>query len=279
MGVNYSHYLIPQDNTVRPETDQIIALIEAWTEKGFIVPANGRTSKASVRFLTTQPPDEAVAQEQPTEPRQGFWARLSGKPTAKPPPRPDPWKPFSVPPTGESLSALAKRYTLIRWEGDSKAVYPMKTVTGGQSFSPGLIIELSDDFLNIETDNYGSSEGDVRQVDPICNCGCDLGYEEDQIGCSTAQRIRRVCPSCRAGFRPQDQVAEIVDGATGEKTPQPGGLCNRFAIIIEFGKEMPLYETDANGELADCRARVADAFLETCNTALGIKLNEFSYYS
>ena len=145
MGVNYSHYLIPQDNTVRPEPGQIIALIEAWTEKGFIVPANRQTSKATARFLTRPPADEPVAQEQSIEPRQGFWARLSGKPTAKPSPRPDPWKPFSVSPTGESLSVLVNRYTLIRSEGDSQAVYPMKTVTGDQSFSPYVMIELFDD--------------------------------------------------------------------------------------------------------------------------------------
>jgi hypothetical protein len=37
MGVNYSHYLIPRDNTVRPDPDRIVALIEAWIEKGFVV--------------------------------------------------------------------------------------------------------------------------------------------------------------------------------------------------------------------------------------------------
>jgi hypothetical protein len=283
MGVYYSHYLIPQDNTVRPEPDRIIALIEAWTAKGFIVAANGELSKATARFLTASSDETEIIQEQSIEPRQGFWARLLGKQTPKPP-RPDPWKPFLVPPRVESLSALAKPYALIRWEGNSKAIYPMKTVTpefsrGDQNFPPSLMIELSDDFLNIDTAPYGSSEGDVRQINPLCSCGYNLEYEGDQPGWSTTQRIRRLCPSCGSAFRPQDQLAEIVDGATGEKTPQPGGLCNRFAIIIDFGKEMPVYATEANGELVDSAPKVDGTFLDACSTALGIKLNEFSYYS
>jgi hypothetical protein len=288
MGVYYSHYLIPQDNTVRPEPDRIIALIEAWIRKGFIIPANGETSKATARFLTTPSPEEVVAEELPAEPQRGFWGRLFAGRSSKLPsraPRPDPWKPFSAPPTGESLSALAKRNTLIRWAGHPKAVYPMKTVTPDfprdlENFPPYLMIELSDDFLNMDTAPYGGLEGDVRQVSPLCTCGHDLGYEGgDRCGWTTTCLIRRLCPSCGSAFRPQDQLAEIVDGATGKKTPQLGGLCHRFAIIIDFGKEMPLYATDSNGELVDSKAEVTDAFLDTCCTTLGIKLNEFGYYS
>ena len=139
------------------------------------------------------------------------------------------------------------------------------------------MIELSDDFINIDTAPYGNVGEPASQVNPICSCGCDLDYEHP-MGWSATRRIRRICPSCGAAFRPQDQVAEIVDGATGEKSPQPGGLCNRFAIIIDFGKEMPLYMPDANGELVDSAAKAADVFLETCRTALGIDLNEFSLY-
>jgi hypothetical protein len=283
MGVYYSHYLIPENNTIRPDPSRIVALIEAWTEKGFVLPANSQSAKAAARYRTPPPPEQMVEREQPVVAQTGFWARLLGKkaPTL---PRPDPWKPFLVPPTGDSLSALAEPYVLIRWEGNSNAVYPMRTVTenisrGDHCFPHHLMIELSDDYLNIDSAPYGSAEGDVRQVNPICACGRDLGYDDDQAGCSTPHKIRRVCPSCGAAFRPQDQVAEIVDGITGTKMPQPGGLCNRFAIIIEFGKEMPLDVADEKGDLVDSAAKVTDVFLETCISALGVKLNEFSYYS
>lgn len=194
------------------------------------------------------------------------------------PPRRDIWKPFPVPPTGEALSALAKPSTVIRWECNSSAVYPMRTITeriyrGDHSFPHSLTIEMSDDFLNVRTDGYG----DARQVSPTCKCGCGLGYE-DAIGWSATERIRQICPSCGSAFRPQDQLAEIVDGATGKKTPQPGGLCNRFAISINFGKDWPLYLSDANGELLESAAKVSEVFLETCSTALRTQLNEFSLY-
>jgi hypothetical protein len=280
MGVTYSHYLIPQDNTVRPEPDRIIDLIHAWTEKGFIVPASGQASQATARFMTEQSPQEAVEQKQAAKPLSGFWARLWGKRTPMPH-RPDPWKPFSVPPTGEALLALAKPNTVIRWKGNSNAVYPMRTLTelvsqGDHRFPHSLTIEMSDDFLNVNTDPYGVGE-DTRQVNPICTCGCGLGYE-DKMGWSTSQRIRQICPSCGSAFRPQDQLAEVVDGATGKKTSQPGGLCNRFAIVIDFGKEWPLYLPGTNGELLESTAKASDVFLETCSTALGIELNEFSLY-
>jgi hypothetical protein len=34
---------------------------------------------------------------------------------------------------------------------------------------------------------------------------------------------------------------------TGTTYEQPGGLCNRFAIIIDFNKSDPLYRIDSRG--------------------------------
>lgn len=280
MGVHYSHYLIPQDNTVRPHPDRIVALIEAWTEQGFIIPANGEPPEAVARFMTAPSAAETVEQEQAAEPRMGLWARLLRKKAPKQPPA-DRWKPFSAPPSGKSLSALAEPYAVIRWEGNSSAVYPMRTVAelvaqGDDRFPHRLMIELSDDFLNPETDPYGAG-GDTKQVSPVCTCGCSLEYES--MGWFGEKRVRKVCPSCGRAFRPQDQLAEVVDGTSGEKIAQPGGLCNRFAVIIDFDKEMPLYVRDSEGELVEITPKVTQVFLETCSTALGIKLNEFGYYN
>jgi hypothetical protein len=292
MGVYYSHYLIPKDNTLRPEPDRIVALIEAWVEKGFLVgqknvPAQsqnksgGAVLEFGARFMTKSSQEQVVERQEAHQPRPGFWKRLRGGPQ-KAIPRPGPWMPFAIPPAGDALTALAESYAAIQWEGHPDATYPMKTATqvmveGGYSFFHRLSIETSDDFINPETDPYGSAEGDARQVTPICDCGSNLEY--NAMSLVTDARIRRICPMCGIAFRPQDQIAEIVDGSTGAKTPQPGGLCNRFGIILDFGKELPLYLPDPKRGLVDITPKVTDIFWETCRSALGIELNEFSYYS
>jgi hypothetical protein len=290
VGVDYSHYLIPRDNTVRPDPDRIVALIDAWIEKGFVVrpesvlaqdqrTSNGRRSETGARFMTRPLHAEALKPEPAPPPRKGFWSRFWGG-AQKPPPA-DPWMPFRIPPVGESLSALANPCTLIRWEGHPSAIYPLQTVAefssqGERGLPHSLVIEVSDDFANPNTDPYGVGV-DTKQVNPSCSCGCNLEYE-DTMGWLTVEKIRRVCPACRRAFRPQDQVAEIVD-ANGAKTRQAGGLCNRFAITIAFGKQMPLYVRNSAGELTEATPKVTGLFLDTCSAALGIELNEFSYYS
>jgi hypothetical protein len=290
MGVYYQRFIIPRDNTVRPEPDRIVALIGAWVEKGFIVrpecgqaqgskKSNRRRSETGARFQTSSLIGDVFRQQQVPQPRKGFWARLFGE--AQKVRRPDPMISFSIPPVGESLSALAQPWTLIRWDGNPNATYPMQTVSGDDYEEPhSLTIELSDDFVNPHTDLYG---GTARQIDPHCRCGCDLEYVailEHVLGWTETQKIRRICPACGLVFQPQDQIAEIVDGNTGAMSPQPGGLCNRFAIVINFGKSIPSYvRGPKSNELFPTSPKTTPVFLDLCSDALGIELSEFSYYS
>ena len=64
-------------------------------------------------------------------------------------------------------------------------------------------------------------------------------------------------------------MAEIRDGADGTISKLPGGLCNRFAIIVDA----------PTGVRVDAAPKVTDIFLQTCVTVLGIELREFGYYS
>ncbi|QPF84043.1 hypothetical protein IC762_31155 [Bradyrhizobium genosp. L] len=293
MGVNYSHYLIPRDNTVRPEPERIVALIEVWCEKGYIVcpeaasvqKATDRVSQSAASFLTKSAYGEhSVEQRRAPEPRPGFWGRLlagarKAPGQAQAASRRTPWMPFSIPPTGEALSALANPYTLIRWEGDQRATYPMQTLSesvyeGNRQFRHSLLLEISDDFINPRTDNYGVA----RQIGTECSCGNDLGYDDGR-GWLATSKIRRTCPACGRTFCPRDRIAEIVDGASGNTSPQAGGLCNRFGIIIGFGREMPLYVPDLKGQLIEATPRVTEDFLYTCAAALDTELSEFDYYS
>jgi hypothetical protein len=260
MGVGYAHYLIAQDNTVRPQPDRIRVLIEAWVVRGFIARPKGVPGQTGARFATNVSYNSY---------RQNL---QDSRPSFR---RPDPWMPFSVPPVGDSMVALAQAYTLIRWDANPNATHPLQTVPQ-ESTSPQVMIELSDDFTNIHADPYG---GNARQVEPNCSCGHNLEYESTAGGWLDTRRIRRVCPVCGRAFRPQDQLAEIRDGADGTIYEQPGGLCNRFAIIIDFDKCAPVYRLDSGGALVAATPKVTDIFMQTCTTALGIELNEFSYYT
>lgn len=305
MGVTYAHYLLPRDNTVRPEPQQIVALIEAWLSHGFIIRPDGEAvrddtaqghgpdhlrSPTGARF-TTLSCAETEALDRSSEPPPvppappTFWQRLltlllGAESDDARPVRFGPWPrtPFVVPPVGESLAALAKPSVLIQWDHDQRAVYPMQTTPFDRGAVPGLCIFASDDFENCHTDSYGVG-GDTRQVIGTCGrCGHDLAYEPSGLSFE-GTRIRRVCPQCGAAFRPQDQMAEIVDGATGDRTPQPGGMCYRFAIVLDFEKDHPVYAQNADGERGDnATPRVTVRFKDVCRTALGIELDEFGCY-
>lgn len=258
MGVTYSHYLLPDDNTVRPEPHQVVALIEAWLSHGFIIrPEDGPAKRDDWNPLRS--------------PTGAHFTTLGSRP----------WTPFAVPPVCDSLAALAKPSVLIRWDSDRRAVYPMQTVPlRRRPAVPVLEIVLSDDFENCHTDGYNVG-GDTRQVMGTCGgCGHDLRYEPavSQLSFEYA-KIRRICPECGAAFRPQDQSAEIVDAVTGDKTLQPGGMCYRFAIVLDFDKLHPISAQNADGEWNDkATPRVTGTFMAVCRTALGMELNEFSCY-
>jgi hypothetical protein len=286
MGVLYSHCLIPKDNTTRPAPERIVALIEAWVGKGFVVGPEGiaaseryRPMRETGACFTTEPPLAFTAEPDPApppEPQRSLWSKLFGHavvPKIEPRPQ-NPLRPFTIPPAGDSLIALSQPYALIEWAPNPNAAYPMQTVAEFPPAPHRLAIELSDDFVNLHTDPYGAG---AKQIEAVCTCGHHLNYEGPS-GLFGEQRIYRVCPACGLFFRPQDHPAEIVDGATGATSPQPGGLCHRFAIDIDFGKDLPIYLRAPNGELVDAKPKVSDDFMRTCTDALGIELEGFDIY-
>jgi len=282
MGVYYSHCLIPKQNTIRPAPEQLVALIAAWVDKGFIVGPEGISARDRTgsnqsmadtgACFRTDPAllGSQIKQEPPQlEPPKSFLSRLFGspKPTRQPV---DTRTPFSIPPVGLSLKALSQPDALIQWAPNPNAAYPMDTVADPPAQPHTISIELADNFLNPYTDPYGIGQ-DTKQLDGICPCGHGLEYEA-AISWLETRRIRRICPACGQSFRPQDHFAEIVDDATGAKIPFPGGHCRRFAISIYFGKDHPTYRRNASGELIDAKPKASDIFLKACETALGFEL-------
>jgi hypothetical protein len=294
MGVEYTQYLLPRDSDFRPEPDRVIALIEAWVDKRFILPRESlhaqsqRSSTGPVwqdppRFQTAWPAGMELPQAPEPEIRPGLWTRLFGGMPPRPPV--NPWLPFATPPIGQSLAALANAYTIIEWNGHLEATYPMQTLTGSMcdGVTPiphRLMLELSDDFVNPDPDPYDVADGtEARKIEPLCACGHDLARPDGTMGW-IGERVRRLCPQCGRAFRPEDQIADIVRGHDGRKIPRPGGLCHRFGIMIGFDKDHPLYAYAANGEVVDAEeGKVTPLFMQTCRAALGIELEEFGYYT
>jgi len=284
MSVIYSHCLIPRDNTIRPSPEQIAALIAAWVDQRYIIvgalpnpePWMASKTQTGACFWTDPSLKEPDPEPEPlAAPPKSLWSRLFGGPS--PAPRPvhrDPTLPFAIPPAGTSWTALSQPDAVISWAGHPDALYPMETIAEQQpTDSHALNIELSDDFVSPLTDSYGIG-GDTLQLEGRCGCGADLRYEGSGERLSF-QRIRRICPACGEAFRPQDHPAEIVDDRTGAKIAQPGGLCRRFAISIDFGRDHPTWREDANGELVLCKPCASKRFLKTCEAALGFELGEF----
>jgi hypothetical protein len=277
MGISYAHYVIPRDQTVRPEPDQVAALIKAWIQNGYVVQPTGGQAGTGACFQTNPHFGGASKRAQPSKSSSvERWTRLFGK--AKKVTFQDLWTPFAFPLAEASLTALHQSNVLIKWDGNPSATYPMQTPTqpmmeGDDRWPHELIIELSDDFFNPHTDPIG---GSAKQVTPICKCGCHLEYE-DTLGWLATEKIYRICPECGVAFRPQDHFAEIVNGVTGSKSSQMGGLCNRFAIIIDFRKDWP-QPVQALENILPVEPKATSEFLNMCSAALNTDLNEFSYY-
>ncbi len=287
MGVCLTHYIIPRDNTMRPEPDRIVALIEAWLEAGFIA----RPGSAALQCLSPHLSAETGAtfviddwwlqvleQDKSREPRRTWSQWLAGAPKQAPYILVDLRRAFSMPPVGDSLVALASPSASIAWPINNYpsmgTVYPFETLpdpADNDDYGPSycLKIDLTDDFKNEFTDNYGGADGFCKQLDTHCNCGFDLIYTRTLQ--FEEKRIHRSCPECGLPFRPQDRPVEIRDGETGEKHVVPGGVCYRFAIIVDCGKDFPPPEGR--------NPRASTRFLETCSKALDLELYEISLYS
>jgi hypothetical protein len=272
MGVNYSHYIIPRDNTLRPMPEQIVALIKAWQVAGY-VPEHGVIPVFKVDAWEEQFRKMRRATKQSSQPK-GLFARWLSRTPTQPLQLLAESKPFLFPPTGESQEALSAPGSVITWElRDYLKLgtrYPLNKLPD-PSWRPSynLEIHLCDDFTNAV-----GVEAPCGELNTVCACGHDLKYETQGIPFEE-HRVHRSCPSCGQSFRPQDQIVEMLVGSTGARYEERGGLCYRFAIVVNCGKDMPLLEE--GGGLSDPRAD--PEFTEACRAALETELYEASLYS
>ena len=272
MGVYYSHYLIPRDNTLRPGPQQIVALIKAWQAGGYL-PEHGVTpfffrwthGRSSIARHGA-PPQCSRLQRKACSP-----VGLRETPSPRLPLRPES-KSFVFPPIGESEEALSAPGAVIQWEiRDYLKLgtrYPLDQLPDpGWRPSYNLNIHLCDDFTEA-AEVYGLPS---TALNTVCACGHQLKYETKGIPFEE-ERIHRACPSCGEPFRPQDQIVQMCDGSTGVPYEERGGICYRFAIVVDCGKESPNSDPPRD-------PRADPRFKKTCSAALATELYEASHYT
>jgi hypothetical protein len=55
-------------------------------------------------------------------------------------------------------------------------------------------------------------------------------------------------------------------------------MCYRFAIVIDCGKDHPLYVRDENGQFIETKSKISGGFMGVCSATLGIKLKELGHW-
>jgi hypothetical protein len=222
MGVKYVHYLIPEDNTYKPGSEDLSRLVDALIDGGFVVRTGTDTCKRETINTFGDPPDPAV--------ETGCYIHLGeGKNS-----------PFVCPCSAQDIAAFGEGDYRIVWTVDgsneSRLRYPLSPFPDWGDAYYELQLHAARDFV------YHTSE----LIEPFnrvtCECGRSLAPVDkfdlwaDGPPPFTDPRIPRTCPSCEIPFRPQELVARVRDGRTGKAVGRPGGTTYLFAVVIDCGK-------------------------------------------
>ncbi|WP_435016405.1 hypothetical protein TA3x_003971 [Tundrisphaera sp. TA3] len=229
MGVEYRHYLIPEDNTFRPGPEELCRLVDALIGGDFVaVPGSDRFARMSAKAYSSY---NKVALE------TGCFIDLGddGRPPF------DGRVPFACPPSAQDIAALGDRDYRLVWpvesSNESGLEYPLTPFPEWGDAYYDLELRMAGDYV------YHCS-GLIDPFDDVaCRCGLGLDYSEDDTDAALDRllvfhetRIRRLCPGCGTQFRPQDRTARVRDGRSGEVVDRPGGATYRFAIVVDCGK-------------------------------------------
>lgn len=248
MGVEYRHFLIPQDRTLCPSTAVLLKLIEELSKHRWI-----RTPQSPVfaRMENYNIPAEAVQ-------TGGFVRSFEG---ARPLPRimDTSW-----------LDEQMRNDSIIRWPvgslKQSGLQYPLSPMPDmdQEDLYYEVQIQMSVDYV------YRVSELIGPFSDTLCSCGEELEFDAESGGpglfyCS---RLRAVCSGCEELFDPRLKTADVENGRTREARLVAGGATSRFAIVIDCGKAIPDSATiTASPEL-----------LLLCEQILGCSLEQIGDY-
>jgi hypothetical protein len=221
MGVEYEHYLIPEDNTYKPGPEDLCRLVNALVDGGFVV-RNDTGNFRRETINTFGDSDPAVL--------TGCYVHLGeGE-----------YSPFVCPCSVRDIAAWGERDYRIVWTVDSinesGVKYPLNPFPDWGDAYYELQLHVARDYV------YHTSESIDRFDRVTCKCGQSLEPGDyyppwpDGPPVFRDPRIPRTCPSCGSPFRPQELVAQIRDGHTGKPVDRPGGVTYLFAVVIDCGK-------------------------------------------
>jgi hypothetical protein len=242
MGVHYEHYLIPEDNTYKPRSEEFSRLVNALLDGGF-VPEEATHDFPKKTFDAASPSD--------IEEEVGCFVHLGD----------GQYSLFPCPCSPGDIAVWGERDFILVWSvqssNESGLKYPLIPFPEWGDAYYDLELRVAKDFV------YHLSD----LIDPFdkvaCACGRVLCYSEwDEP--STAEliesdpssgrysyglsdepprlplyadsRIYRLCPSCGKPFRPQALTARVRDGWKGESVHRPRGATYLFAVVIDCGK-------------------------------------------
>jgi hypothetical protein len=253
MGVAYAHYLIPRDNTYKPDAKTLVQLIDALVAQGFL-PKTSMGAPPDAGSKATSAFDRSPAELE-------CYLRLSECAEAL----------FPCPCAIDDIQALGDQdYRIVCSVSNASSSgleYPLAPTPESRDAYYEVEIHMGRDYI------YHVSEIIAPFDSVACRCGQGLQYlqyDEDDESIEAAPafrdfRIQRTCPSCGTPFRPQDKVARMKDGWTGETTERPGGATYLFAVVVDCGKG---FARDGGP------IRATDEFHKTVARALGQELYE-----
>jgi hypothetical protein len=223
MGVEYAHYLIPEDNTYKPRPEDLGRLVDALLDGGFV----HRAGSDAFKKMTF---DNYTYYEHARQ--TGCYVHFGRGEYA----------PFPCPCSDRDIAAMGDQDFKLVWPVESSnqsgLKYPLTPFPEWGDAYYDLELHMGKDYV------YHLSE----LIDPFdhetCPCGQALDYyqnddKDDDLWRTPVfydSRIRRICPACNRTFRPQELVARVRDGYTGEAIDRAGGATYLFAVVIDCGK-------------------------------------------
>lgn len=269
MGVEYTHYLLPDDRDFLPSSQQVLELVAALRRERWIVDPESPHFHAMVSELTANyERDKAQFEKDREKPRKRRWFR------AYRPPVP-PLLPFGGmkeyaestgayartpqgPGTGDHALGdrewlghwLPQSAVLIGWPVDRFTLSGLRYPLVQRPFSNDkeadrtayeLQLHLAGDFI------YHTSEVvEPFDPDPCCPCGAALAYTSGSHEGPFWNYLHRLCPKCGCRFDPTTLHALVHKPTTArvdEGTERAAGAVYRFAVVIACGKWVPLVTT------------------------------------
>jgi hypothetical protein len=251
MGVEYEHYLVPDDPTYKPDAHQISRLVNALHDGGYAFRSDVH-DPVGTTF-------SGFSSECDTGTEGGCVVERVWNAFAK----------FPCPGSASDVTALSNRDFRLIWSIDDLAEsglkYPLSKIPDEHSYW--------DLELHVPVWDYVYHMSEV--IDPFDRpaagrCGQVLEYVEENGASNNFgypvfadTRIHRFCPICRAPFRPQDYSLRLKSAYAGKDLgTRPGGAVYLFAIVIDCGKCF----------IRDEPPTASEEFLRICADAIGTRL-------